>query len=155
MHEKVLTAQGVVWPAKPWSTTHMLLGVPKTARYAHLIDCVWELQKKKSGGEPSQKLYVDISQNLERLPFSDHCRSLTRGSCIYSYSDDRCLTSSEHLTLLGFNYQRLAPALADMSPAVVKDLAGDAMSPASVTIAMMVVLLSCNLPELWRIQCTD
>ena len=154
MHARTLENAGIVLGADRWSNTHALHGVPKAERYTSLIDIAWELHKKRVGRDDDNALFCDISQNLERLPFSPHCRALTRSSLIYSFRFDRVLTGKDHLSLLGFKPARFSN-LDELSQKVQKDLAGDAMSPASVGFAMMILIVSLEWGDLWLSPSTE
>ena len=148
VHERTLADAGLALGADKWSSTHALVGVPKAERYTSLIDIVWALHLKKGGRPDDPALYCDISQNLERLPFSSHCRALTRSSLVYSYRHDRVLVGRDHLSLLGFDPARFSN-MDRFSQKAQKDLAGDAMSPPSVCFAMMILIVSLDWGDLW------
>jgi hypothetical protein len=86
---------------KPWTSHARLLGCPDSARCRDIIDVgYFAYQKTLQSSMPTPKeirWVVDISQGVERKPWSHEPATLFQGSQLYSYSLDRVLDGEDWL----------------------------------------------------------
>jgi hypothetical protein len=132
--------------ARPFTSTKglKLMGVQQTPRVLDLLDICWATECKP--GDLAPTLYVDVSQNLSRKPWSKALRCFTTSSLIYMFEHDRILFDEEKFRLLGFGEL----SFENLSRAELKDLSGEAMSVVSVTLVAYALLWSVQYPGLWR-----
>ena len=90
-------------------------------------------------------LCIDVSQNVERKPWSEYFRVLTTNSCIFFLPQGRLLKPSEHFKLLGFSEEHTAHI---RTPGVARDLAGEAMAPPVIATVMLAAAGSLAKP--WK-----
>lgn len=86
---------------KPWSSCHLLRGVPQSDRMVDLIDIAWfvYMKENKLRGSPERvvpKLFLDLSQDVHRRPWSPDVATLIQGCLIYSFELDAILTNRDH-----------------------------------------------------------
>eukprot|EP00971_Amphidinium_carterae_P168378 3336210-Amphidinium_carterae.2 len=145
-HEKLKASWGIDDNVPKWSVSKQLRLAPATLRVRDLIDLAYAKFYKSLPSEqqiedtlPACPFIVDVSQSLQRKPWSDRVRSMCSGSCFYVYSEDRCLVPKEHLMLLGWHSSVRTSSLTDTQ---IRDLSGESMGSACVCIAAL-ALLSC------------
>ena len=142
--------------AASWCSTMRLSGVPDSERVHKLLDLALKTEQLK---EPPQRrhvvqeeLFADYSQCVSRSPWSRNVlRSLTTSTTLYSYALQRAISPSEHFALLGFP-QLTAQVLASVTPSQLRDLSGEAMSPAVMGGLLAAVLVAFNPPGLKEID---
>ena len=84
-------------------------------------------------------LILDLSQNVNRMPWSLGIRSVTTSSCLFSFALGRVLKAEEHWAALGF------PAMAgQLSERAQKHLVGEAMAPPVIGALAYTLLHSLN-----------
>ena len=121
-----------------WPETEMV-GVT-SMRARDLIQIAWSCATRKNHTE---NLVVDVSQSAVRRPWSQGFRSMTTGSSFFVFSLGRLLCSSEHFRILGFS----SMSGGSLGSSAMKDLAGESMGVAPVTLATLSV--AACLGELW------
>ena len=143
-HGNVLqTPARCVQNTTPWTSSGRRVGGVATARG---VDCIEICAAVK--GLPAENcgdLTIDISQAASRGAWTLGCPCLTTSSHLYSYRLQRMLLAEEHLLLEGF------PAslnLGSLTQHAIRSLAGEAMAPPSVGMALMPLLLS--MPSHWQ-----
>ena len=68
-----------------------LRGVPRRDRLMDILDVTWAIHVRETP-KKLDKLWVDLSQNVDRRAWGIHPGTFTRGSLPYSFSADRVLT---------------------------------------------------------------
>ena len=107
-------------------------------RAIDLIETVWTVLCAQHGFLEASKFHVDVSQCITRRAWAKTIRTLTTSTSIFSFSAQRLLLPSEHLHILGFP----AVSLQDLSPHAVRSLAGAAMAPPCVGVALVALILT-------------
>ncbi len=85
----------------PWTGTHRLVGVPRSARQLDLIEVGWWAWKVKNqsraGFKESEvpRWYVDVSTSVDRHPWGEYPGALTQWSRYYSYQLDKVLDGED------------------------------------------------------------
>lgn len=145
---------GMDLTAKPWTSRirTQLTGLNATERVRDLIDVAWFSATKDAADhielERIQKhLVVDVSQAVDRRPWSMSFSTLTTNSECYVYHLDRTLLESEKFYLLGFPKWTLNPVC--LSQNALRDLAGECMGVPDVTAVCYAALLNARLPGFW------
>ncbi len=82
--------------ATPWTETARLVGVPTSPRMTDLLQVAYFAWLKQTT-DPSKKpeWCVDISQGVERKPWSEVPRTFGQTSLEYSFSLDRVLDGED------------------------------------------------------------
>eukprot|EP00969_Alexandrium_andersonii_P036593 1603909-Alexandrium_andersonii.AAC.1 len=91
---------------------------------------------------------LDLSQNSSHTHLTRHCPALLRKTCLWSFAQKRLVLPLEHLEMQG--YPVLQPAhgytthwaatIKEMSPTVVKSMAGNGMRASSIASVIMFLL---------------
>ena len=111
-----------------------------------MVDLACQTIKHKFGeGVDLSCFLVDTSQDGARRPWSSQVRSITTGSCFYSFAFDRLIGASEHLSILGFPTDLELQSLSESS---IKDLVGEAF--ACPTTAVVVLCLATSLGDVFQ-----
>ena len=111
-----------------------------------MIDIVESLSARPDN--QGARFYIDVSQDVQRRPWTlNWLRSLTTSTELFAMAEDRLLIPEEHYRLLGYPPDI---NLDNLSKLAKKDLAGEAMSPASVGL-----ILLCALNALFPPSSTD
>ena len=147
--------------AKPWTGRSRFqgTGLSKTARILDLLDCFAALKISQHVGQGKgfqvseagiQKLmknqYIDVSQSLNRHTHTNTFginHTLTTSSVLYSYGLDRVLTGREHMFLHGHAKDTF---FSDMSPAVLRELAGEGMALPSLAAVIWSLFVCKRFP---------
>ena len=106
----------------------------RTERTADVVRTVWKILC--STCDNPRSYVVDVSQDINRKAWSTQLRSMTTSSFFYSYSKGRCLIATEYLRALGFPEVDVT----FMEPSAVKNLAGEAMAPPAIALALLPVI---------------
>ena len=83
----------------PWLAAKKKMGGVRGRRATESIEICCALKKAEAFREPSS-LILDLSQNVDRSPWSLGVRSLTTSSELFSFQLERILCASEHWKLL-------------------------------------------------------
>ena len=127
-HVQLRHAWGLEGSCIDFCSGHSLKALHATDRIVDLINLCWQFHAKCM--EPVHSLVVDVSQDAERKAWSlHHFPTLTTSSELFFYKRSRALVGQEYLAILGFDIHTLA---LPVSHSQMKDLAGDAMSPACI-----------------------
>ena len=143
-------------PTPTWTATHSLLGMGSSARVLDLVNVTYSRyhanlvanhHAKTLGLDEGEcaacSLYLDVSQDARRSCFADSSvRSICGGSTFYSYKEDRMICPAEHLCLLGWSRSAVESLPASLTPAMLRDLAGESMACPCVALALSTLLLS-------------
>ena len=117
------------------------VGLSLTSRVTDCINLCASLQ------QDTQDLYLDVSQDLQRKPWSKKSlATLTRSSEVFSYDRCRSLVGHEYLRALGFpagSPEMIIPE--GTTDAQLKDLAGDAMALPAVSLVETALLLASRM----------
>ena len=117
-----------------------------------LIDCVaLDTCKRRRITLPYVKTelaetLVDLSQSHERRPFShaNVAHTLTTGSRLYHFGQDRLCVGREHLLLQGYEADTMIPT--SMSDADIKRLAGEGIALPVLGLILWSLFLAKGLP---------
>ena len=130
-----------------WCAQNTVRGLHATERVTDLLNVAVEatMKERASNGNSDLQndddpvdLIIDVSQDVLRKPWcTQMCRSLTTSSELVSTQRKRAILPAEHLKLLGF----AGCSLEDVTPAQIRELAGECMAPPCVGTIMAVAML--------------
>jgi hypothetical protein len=107
-----------------------LRGVPHLPRIIDLIDTCFAVTRATSASTDVKTLttglWLDLSQDVSRRPWSRQGRTFTSSSLLYSFEHDAVLPGSAHLRLLG--WPRTVAADHTFSDRELRKLAGQSYS---------------------------
>ena len=98
---------GMPAQAKPWSKKHELTGVT-VEREKDVVDVAWWVWAKKQKGamrRGTHKLWVDVSQQVSRTPWSAHLPTNCTRSKFYSFELDIVINQKDLLEHVGACYR--------------------------------------------------
>ena len=146
-HAQVREQLGIPPDSPLWSDTHRLFGIPGGAsRPRDVVDLACQSIRQKGGPGTNLAAYlVDVSQDGSRKPWAENMRSMTTGSCFYTFAFDRILGASEHLNMLGCPPHLV---LQDLSESSMKDLSGEAF--ACPTTGVVILCLTTCLGDIFE-----
>ena len=150
---------GVPLDFRPWSTAHILRGIPKMARVMEVVDLAWlqhleqnhnimpatllsmsQQELSELAKNHSAELWVDISQMSDRKPWVyGRRRCATTNTCWYSYSLDRGMLDIEYFLSQGHDSDL---NLSTLKFHEVQSLTGDAFALPSCASILLALLLS-------------
>ena len=149
--------------ARPWTEVSLnppsLQGLPRKARVAELVELGFLWASKKLGLSPLSaqdrpsivaNLFVDISQNPCRKPWSYGLHRLTRNSHIYSYEHDRAISAFEAFRIYGWR----SPCLEGLTTSEAWDLIGDSMALQTLAVSIVALVFGAGeyMPGLWEVK---
>ncbi|MCP4243351.1 MAG: hypothetical protein GY772_22570 [bacterium] len=134
-----------------------LRGLPRSRRIMEVVELGYLWASQKRGRSPlsgqdrpliAANLFVDVSQNPGRCPWSFGLHRLTRNSRIYSYEHDRILSPFEAFRVYGWRN----PCLEGLAASEAWDLLGDSMALPTLAVAVSAVVLGAGpyMPGLWE-----
>ena len=142
-----LPKQSKSWTGRPGIC---LRGVPNLDRVHDVIDCAFSIHRAKNPKASTKELVdglmVDISQAVQRKPWSVGARTVTTRTHFYVFSEDCSLAGASHMKLMGWPTSRLGQQFTDHE---LRVLAGESYSlPWN---AVFHALLYCNpFGEWWQ-----
>eukprot|EP00971_Amphidinium_carterae_P333518 6468300-Amphidinium_carterae.6 len=158
-HLEVKQKLGLLDCEIPAWTDHKKLGLVQDLD--RLRDCintcyaVHHQKETKAGKTPTDGVLfpfnqvLDLSQGLDRSPWSTNVRSICGGSNLYIFQQQRCLRPSEHLELLGWPAELATRKTEKLKHAQVRDLAGESMALPCVALANLALIAVLPDPTLW------
>ena len=118
-------------PTGPLESPPLLKGIPPSSnRCRDVINVAWFEARKRAGacGEDvastARNLFVNISQNVDRVHAVKGLGTCTRNACYYSFEHDTTISSSVHMCSLGWPRSHCGRS----SDSVLRDLSGDGVS---------------------------
>ena len=149
--------------ARPWTEVPLnpplLRGLPRKARVAEVVELGFLWASKKLGLSPLSaqdrpsivaNLFVDVSQNPHRHPWSYGLHRLTRNSHIYSYEHDRAISAFEAFRIYGWR----SPCLEGLTTSEAWDLIGDSMALQTLAVSIVALAFGAGeyMPGLWEVK---
>ena len=112
----------------------------------NLLDTAVEYETRKANA--CDKLYVDISQDVHRKPWSQNAiRAVTTSSEIFSCAHRRILLPLEHLSLMGYDLSQVDVELvSSLKTWALRDLSGQCMALPCIALPVVALLQSLELP---------
>jgi hypothetical protein len=140
---------GVSQAARPWTSRAQLCGVAGTQRELDVIDLAWISQchrkrARTTDNSVAKGFWVNYSQSAARKPWGP-VRTVTTSNLIYSYELDRRLLPVELLRVLGHGNVDVD----GMDATEVNSIAGEAMAPPCLGVAVYAVVLGAAYPGFW------
>ena len=135
----------------------LLRGLGRSLRNVELLELGYLWASQELGLSPMSEmdrplivtnLFVDVSQNPSRKPWSFGLRRLRPNSVIYSYEDDRVLSAFEAFRIYGWQN----PCLEGQSNRIAWNLIGNSMAlqTTAVCISGLVFGSGLHVPGLWE-----
>ena len=137
----------------PLNSPPLLKGIPLSSnRCRDVINVAWFAARKAAAarGEgvsaTAHNLFVNISQNVDRVHACKGLGTYTRNACYYSFEHDTTISSSVHMCSLGWPRDFCGRS----NDSVLRDLSGDGVSMPLVMIIEEVLV--CNPYAEWWLQ---
>ncbi len=121
------------WTSRPHVT---LSGVPDLPRLHDILDTCFAIAQKANPNQPQasivRNLWCDLSQAVQRRPWSKGLRTAVQNSVNYSFQHDCVLSGAAHMRLLGWSKRRVATT--HLSDREFRGLAGESLSLVWATV---------------------
>ena len=141
-----LPAEGGAWSNQPGNR---MWGLPRLPRVLDVVDTSFCYFRSRNGSLPAdqlvQNLWINVGQNVERLPVSKGLPTPATSTLYFSCEKDRLLSGAAHMQLLGWPVA-LCPREV-FTESEYRTLAGNGFS---IPIAMVLsTVMYCNALAPW------